>query len=215
MIQCWLKPLDKQLPTGQYEFFDTTTLPFLTPSQVGEFYKCAARKASIAGSIPNNYIAPEDAFVDPVALMQVITWGDQGRTDYGWLELWVYMCSLGRQPKTNKYMEKSADALKTYMEKSIKMRQKQAIARNMMEANSAIEKLQKQIQDIASGKKDPTKYVNSDGTVTDKPKMRLKKRHHKKHHKKSHKKKEPKYTEKQKKELIPLLKDWDKWETFK
>jgi len=48
------------------------------------------------GNIPSNYIYPDDAFVDPIALISVLTWGDVTRTDYGWLELWVYMCSLGR-----------------------------------------------------------------------------------------------------------------------
>jgi len=43
---------------------------------VGGFYKCASATASMNGNIPSNYIGPEDAFVDPIALMSVLTWGD-------------------------------------------------------------------------------------------------------------------------------------------
>lgn len=167
MVQCWLKQLEQKLPTEQYVFYDTTTLPFLTPIQVGGFYKCASATAAMNGNIPSNYIGPEDAFVDPIALMSVLTWGDQGRTDFGWLELWVYMCSFGRQPKTHKYMTKDADALKTFMQKSIAARRKQAVARNLMDVSKQVDLLQKQIEDIKSGKADPTKKVNNDGTISD------------------------------------------------
>lgn len=67
------------------------------------------------------------------------------------------MCSFGRQPKTHKYMTKDPDALKTYMQKSIANRRKQAVARNLMDTSKQIDALQKQINDIRSGKADPTK----------------------------------------------------------
>ena len=70
---------------------------------------------------------------DPVALMLVVTWGDGSRTDFSWLEMWVYMCSKGRQPKEKKYMSKEADAMTTYMQKKIKQRQRQAYSRNTMD----------------------------------------------------------------------------------
>lgn len=132
--------------------------------------------------------------------------------------MWVYMCSFGRQPKISKYMTKNPDALKQFMADSVEKRRKQAVARNMMELNKQAKELQNQIADIASGKKEAPKIVNDDGTVTDNPaankSKRLRKHHstktkkNKKHHKQE-KKDEHGYTESQKKQLIPLLKQWD------
>lgn len=161
---------------------------------------------------------PDDGYVDPNALMQVLTWGAQGREDFGWLEMWVYMCSFGRQPKTNKYMTKNPDALKEFMADSVEKRRKQAVARNMMDLNKQAKALQDQIAAIASGKEEATKIVNADGSVSDNPAAKGKRfrKHHsskskksKKHHHKQEKKDEHGYTETQKKQLIPLLKQWD------
>ena len=76
---------------------------------------------------------------DPQALLTVVTWGDTNRVDFSWLELWVYMCSRGRQPKERKYMAKQADAMTAMMQESIKKRQRQAYARNTMDLKKSMD----------------------------------------------------------------------------
>ena len=49
-------------------------------------------------------ILPGDALVKPTALLRVALFGNYFRTDIGWLEFWVWVCSNGDKPNEDAYL---------------------------------------------------------------------------------------------------------------
>lgn len=70
------------------------------------------------------------------------------RTEIGWLELWVFMCSGARQPKVEAYLSKNPEELEQLMTVKVDQRKRQSITRNMKDINKAKQEFMQQVEEI-------------------------------------------------------------------
>lgn len=97
MLPCWKKAAKAENAT----FLE---LPYLNATQFSEFYECVASGDEKLITLEKQNIQVDDSLKKPEGLLRVACFNDPFRTDIGWLEFWVYVCSDGKRPKEESYM---------------------------------------------------------------------------------------------------------------